>query len=104
MLFRPHKTFVMGIEDRIRSIVRQEVFTLRQFISEALAKQKDPEESRYLTRKQVAKYLSIGLSTVDYWAKTKKLIKVNVNGSIRFDKVEIDAHIQQGTLSKFKKS
>lgn len=93
----------MGIEDHIRAIVQEEVYGLRQFITEALSKHQDPEDSRYLTRKQVAKYLSIGLSTVDYWTKTKKLTKVDVNGSVRFDKYEIDSTIKRGILSRLKK-
>lgn len=94
----------MGIEDHIRAIIQEEVGGLKQFITDALTRRKDPEEVRYLTRSQVAKYLSIGLSTVDYWAKIRKLNKVVVNGSVRFDKVEIDDFIQQGALSKFKRN
>ena len=48
------------------------------------------EEQRYLTRKEVARYLGVALSTVDLWSRTGKLRKINVNGSIRFDKYEVD--------------
>ena len=50
-------------------------------------------DSRWLTRKQVANYIGISLSTVDYWASIGKLNKIYIDGSTRFDKQEIDASI-----------
>lgn len=91
----------MGIEDQIRTIIQEEFDELKQFISKQLSSQKDPDERRYLTRSQMAKYLSIGVSTVDYWSKTGKLRKVQIKGQVRFDKVEVDASIQQGVLSRY---
>jgi len=52
-----------------------------------------PDHSRYLTRSQVATYLGIAVSTVDYWARIGKLNKIDLSGSPRFDKSEIDANI-----------
>ncbi len=58
-------------------------------------------DARYLTRHQVSQYLGIGLSTVDYWAKNGKLNKLKIDGSVRFDKAEIDESIK--TLRKYRR-
>lgn len=56
-------------------------------------------QTRYLTRKQVADYLGIGLSTVDYWARIGRLNKVFIEDTPRFDKEEIDKGFSK--LKKF---
>jgi excisionase family DNA binding protein len=93
----------MSIEGDIRSIFQEEIEGLKKHISEIIGRNNPNEERRYLTRKQVSVYLGIGVSTVDFWAKTKRLTKLNVNGSVRFDKAEIDLAIQKTFLTKFKK-
>ena len=90
-------------EDDFRLIVRSEV---REAIQEVLVKQlpqlqsrNEFKDTRYLTRRQVAKYLGIGLSTVDYYARCGKLKKIFIKGSPRFDKEEIDKSIS--TIKKY---
>lgn len=68
--------------------LQEELQVLKDEILQAIKQNR--EESRYLTRKQVAQYLNIGLSTVDYWTRLGKLTKIRVNGSIRFDKRDVD--------------
>lgn len=75
-------------EHIIRSLLKEELEPLKNEILQSMKMQR--EESRYLTRKQVAQYLNIGLSTVDYWTRLGKLTKIRVNGSIRFDKRDVD--------------
>lgn len=58
--------------------------------------------SRYLSRKQTAEYLDIGLSTVDYWARIGKLHKVFIEDAPRFDREEIDKSFSE--LKKFKRA
>ncbi|MCB0689659.1 MAG: helix-turn-helix domain-containing protein [Saprospiraceae bacterium] len=76
------------IEDALRELLKNEFEVLRSELKEMLNSKN--EEQRYLTRKEVARYLGVALSTVDLWSRTGKLRKINVNGSIRFDKYEVD--------------
>ena len=89
-------------DELIREIFREEIEDLKRCILETIPDRFGKEETRFLTRKQVSKYLSIGISTVDYWTKIKKLRKIDVHGIVRFDKIEIDQALQQGILSKYK--
>ncbi|MBK7370452.1 MAG: hypothetical protein IPJ09_03260 [Saprospiraceae bacterium] len=56
--------------------------------SESPTSKLDLGNTRYLTRIQVSKYLNIGLSTVDLWARIGKLNKLDLDGSPRFDRQE----------------
>ncbi len=58
--------------------------------------------SRYLTRRQLADYLGIGLSTVDYWTKIGKLHKIFIDEAPRFDRELIDKSFSK--LKKFKRA
>jgi len=57
---------------------------------------------RFLTRSQTAKYLSIGKSTVDYWANIGKLKRHKLEKSVRFDRQEIDEALKTGGLTRYK--
>ena len=81
----------------IREVLQEELSILKGDILESI--QTSKETSRYLTRKQVAQYMNIGLSTVDYWSRLGKLTKIQIDGSVRFDKVELDNFL---TLKKEK--
>ena len=76
------------IEDALRELLKNEFEVLRSELKEMLNSKN--EEQRYLTRKEVARYLGVALSTVDLWSRTGKLRKINVNWSIRFDRNEVD--------------
>ncbi|NNF32819.1 MAG: helix-turn-helix domain-containing protein [Saprospiraceae bacterium] len=78
----------MSIDKIIKSTIRSEFDEIQEVIKRILEEKE--ETSRYLTRKQVAQYLNIGLSTVDYWARIGKLHKIRIDGSVRFDKHQID--------------
>jgi len=76
------------IENIIKNAIHEEFDQLKKELLESM--ENATEKQRYMTRKDVANYLGIGLSTVDYWSRLGKLKKVNIGGSIRFDKVELD--------------
>lgn len=76
-------------------VLDQKIRDLEERISDLLIK--NQQESRYLTRKQVALYLNIGLSTVDLWSKLGKLRKIYMDGSVRFDREEIDEILHSKT-------
>ena len=92
---QPQIFIQMFINDEdFKDFVRTEI---REAIEEVLMKQlpqlqsrNEFKDTRYLTRRQVSKYMGIGLSTVDYYARCGKLKKIFIKGSPRFDKEEID--------------
>ena len=88
---------LMAIEDALRDLLKEEFEVFRSEIRNLLKSQN--EEQRYLTRKEVARYLGVALSTVDLWSRTGKLHKIKVSGSSRFDRLEIDrtfSHLKNG--------
>ena len=95
----------MSIESQIATLLEE----LQSFRSELksvleLKHGTGSEDARYLTRTQVAKYLSIGISTVDYWCRTGKLKKHKHGKSVRFDRQEIDAWMGTASLGKLGKN
>lgn len=76
------------VERIIQDTIKAEFATLKEELVELIQKQSSPQ--RYLTRKEVAAYLVIGLSTVDLWSRLGKLTKYRIDGSVRFDREEID--------------
>lgn len=74
--------------EKLKELVHEEFQQMKGDILSEI--RKSESESRYLTRKDVARYMNCGLSTVDYWARTGKLQKINIDGTVRFDKVVID--------------
>lgn len=50
----------------------------------------EPQDSRYMSRRELASYLSIGLSTVDHWVRIGRLRKIKIGRAVRFDRHEID--------------
>lgn len=90
----------MNLDNHLRIILQQELEHLKQDIVKILC-QPDKEEARMLTRKQVSSYLSIGLSTVDYWSRIGKLRKVKIGNSTRFDKKEIDKALKEQNLALY---
>ena len=83
----------MNIETVFRELLREELEFQKAEILESI--ERSQEKSRYMTRKEVAKYLSIGLSTVDYWSGIGKLEKIEISGTVRFDKNQIDQLLNQ---------
>ena len=49
--------------------------------------------TEYLTRKEVAKMLSINLSTLHYWVKNKKLKAYSISSRIYFKRKEVEQSI-----------
>ncbi len=72
----------------LKQILQEEMKVFKEEILQTI--KQDRELSRYLTRKQVAQLMSIGLSTVDYWARLGKLTKLRIHGTIRFDREQIN--------------
>ncbi|MCB0695453.1 MAG: helix-turn-helix domain-containing protein [Lewinellaceae bacterium] len=56
-----------------------------------------PDGSRWMTRKQVARYLNVHPNTVDNWSKRgmKWLNPLKVGRTVRFDRSEIDANLSR---------
>ena len=75
------------ISNIIKDLLHDELQAVKQELLQEIRKSK--EGPRYLTRKEVAQYLSCGLSTVDYWSRIGKLNKIHIDGTVRFDKQEI---------------
>lgn len=76
------------VERIIQDTIKAEFATLKEELVELIRKQSSPQ--KYLTRKEVAVYIGIGLSTVDLWSRLGKLTKYRIDGSVRFDREEID--------------
>lgn len=70
----------------IRDILKSE---LEKFKKESLFK----EESKYLTRKEVAKMFSVNLSTINSWSKNGKLSPVGLGGRVYFIREEVEKAI-----------
>lgn len=82
--------------ERVIQLVLQKELTL--FKEELIGiLQQQSQAQRYLTRKEVAVYLGIGLSTVDLWSRLGKLTKYRIDGSVRFDRKEIDEILHSKT-------
>jgi len=77
-------------KDFVRTEIRQAIVEVLQQQEPVIRLRSQFKEARFLTRRQVATYLGIGMSTVDYWVSIGKLKKIYINGSPRFDREEID--------------
>jgi excisionase family DNA binding protein len=84
----------MITKSELRMLVRQEINAAIEPITKKLKADEAFKEKRYLTIKEVAEYLSIGVSTVHYWVKEGKLKKHYIKGAPRFDKYEIDQEVK----------
>jgi excisionase family DNA binding protein len=84
----------MITKSELRMIIRQEVNHALEPVINRIKAEDEFREKRYLTIKEVAEYLSIGISTVHHWDKEGKLKKHYIKGSPRFDKYEIDQEIK----------
>lgn len=66
---------------------------LKSFLQELKFLQKEEQTSDYLTRQQVAKMLSIDLSTVHNWTKQGKLISHGIGNRVYYKRSEIEQAI-----------
>lgn len=80
-------------------IIRQEVTHALEPVIKRFKQQDEYEKKRYLTIKETAQYLGIGISTVHLWVKQGKLNKVYVGGAPRFDKLELDQGVSDHSNS-----
>jgi DNA binding domain, excisionase family len=51
--------------------------------------------NRYMNKKQTCLYLQISNNTLDKWIREEKLPVIRLNGSLRFDRIEIDKWLHQ---------
>lgn len=86
-------------KDFVRTEIRQAIVEVLQQQEPVIRLRSQFKEARFLTRRQVATYLGIGMSTVDYWVSIGKLTKIYINGSPRFDREEVDKSFT--TLKKY---
>lgn len=66
--------------------------TIEQFTNvlvEAFQKANKEPLPRYLTRKQAAQFLNVSVSSIDKWTASGKIRRIYIQGSPRFDKMEL---------------
>lgn len=101
--YRHMTNFEILNEEALAAMIRRETLAaIQEYFEARQGHDSSPPKPRYLSRREVAEYLSIGLSTVDYWARIGRLKKIKVGRSVRFDRQELDESLQK--LQKYARS
>lgn len=83
-------------QDALASLIRREALAaIKEYFQTHRELDIHDSKSRYLSRREVANYLSIGLSTVDFWVRTGRLDKIKVGRAMHFDRNELDASLEK---------
>lgn len=84
------ESFTIPTTESIRTVVREEITAAMEKHRQELDK-----KSKYMTRQQVADYLSITLSTVHTYINQGILTAYKVNGRTLFKMYEVDEALQR---------
>jgi len=75
-----HSSLMQGIEERFKEFVKP---------------QQEPEQTKYLTRQEVADLLSISFPTINDWGKKKILNPYRIGNRVLYKRHEIDASLKR---------
>lgn len=73
-----------------QKIIDELILAMRQELNEFEKRLRIPQQEEYLTRKELAKLLSINLSTIHNWRKDGKIISHKIGNRVVFKRSEIE--------------
>ena len=80
------------LSDQVQDTLKNSVISLIQSACEKLAQDSKP---RYLKQYQAVEYLNTTVVTFNEWVRNRELPEIRINGTIRYDRYDLDKFMLQ---------